>query len=281
MAISFSAEICGHTIGESQASSTGLITQPSTKFVYGLLLIVTALTLGQDDEILTAKSVMGYMITVRQQSIHAVPDPLGCDNEESCELAGQAAELNFDAKEATVVARTLCNTSKDGTSPTEAITILLRCSDGGFETIRQYDLIPRPKPHTKSEISRFPFYFPTVCTRVIPVAPSCSHLQFSPSGKGLWLETRNIPTGIANATRPARCIIGVNISNEPNLAMTSRKQEWGNFLNIGETEVYKKNCGMRELLLKKYQIQSVDLEDCVGRIAIGDLDGNMEVLEYA
>lgn len=81
--------------------------------------------------------------------------------------------------------------------------------------------------------------------------------------------------------RPSRCIIGADVSNEPNVTSTSTRQEWGNFLNIGEKEVYTRSCGLRELLLKKYQIQSVDLEDCVGRIAIGDLDGNVEVLEYA
>jgi len=252
--------------------------------------------------LLAAKSVYGCMIAVRTTSIHAFPDPFSNSSREPG-LAGTSTELPYEAEEAVIVARGLCN-DVNNSKLREPITILLRCSDEGFNTIRQYDFMPKhcdPDARTgeslhDSENTGRPdmslglsFRCPSLCTRVIPVAPSCSRLQFSASGKGLWLETRNIPVGLTNSLRPARCLIGVDISREPNaICATSkpdqevaRRQEWGNFLNICEKEVYARGCGMREITTKRYQVKSVDLQDCVGRIVIGDRSGNVEVLEYA
>jgi hypothetical protein len=240
---------------------------------------------------------------VRSMSIHAFPDPFLNPNRKP-EFPGAVVDLNYEAEEAVVIARELCRNSGNN-KVREPITVLLRCSDEGFNTIRQYDFLPKrytpdstPDEHVQDDGERvghlntrshLPFRCPSVCTRVIPVAPSCSRLQFGTSGKGIWFETRNIPVGITNSLKPARCLIGVDVSSEPgSISLTSKADqevagmlEWGNFLNICEKEVYSRVCGMMEVSTKRYNINSVDFHDCVGRIVIGDWDGNVEVLEYA
>jgi hypothetical protein len=210
-------------------------------------------------------------------------DPFADQTLEDSAPVGCTAEHGFRASEAIIIPRGFCDAAEGGI-PGKPITILFRCREDGHHTIRQYDLLPKSTEASEEKelnefLASFPFHFPSICTRVIPVTPSCSQLRFSSSGKGIWLETRNVSFGIANDTRAARCIIGADVSRDDE--EEENQQECGNRLNISKGEVYSRYCGMQEVMMRRYKVNSVDLEDSVGRIVIGDRDGNVEVLEYA
>lgn len=168
------------------------------------------------------------------------------------------------------------------------LTMLVREEADGFHTVRQYDFAPNEKRGLfKNHVLP---YTPPAHTFSAPIAPSSCYFRAGPSGKGVWVQTDNVETN--RAKYPARCIMGFEIianaaageskaGSEPSSDGPSADHIPGEeSLYRCQGPLYSRRCDMGEIIRKKYSILSVDLEDAVGRIAVGDKNGKVEVLDY-
>jgi len=190
--------------------------------------------------------------------------------------------MGYPAREASIIVRP-SPTSKDGQpSCPWPVTVLLRCCDDGFDTIRQYDLLANPKARKGASAGlELPCIFPSQYTRIISVAPSCCDLRVGPNGKGFWIQTRNVTS--RHSQYPARCLVGFDVmeGEQEDPEMVEEGQVIGaNGLHVCKQELYSRRCDMSEIICKKYSLTTADLEDSVGRIAIGDRHGRVEVLDF-
>jgi hypothetical protein len=116
-----------------------------------------------------------------------------------------------------------------------------------------------------------------------PVPPSAGALAAGAAGTGraLWLETRALPAGGPGArrgnTRPARCVLrldvpaardGVQIPCVPDMRVHAR-------------EIFARPCGVGEVVRRKYALVALALDDAAGRVALGNRDGTVQVLDLA
>ncbi|KAL4243869.1 hypothetical protein ABKN59_010758 [Abortiporus biennis] len=201
-------------------------------------------------KVLKVKLLDNFMLVVRSQSIQMVeydhPDGV-------TQKMNGFRSMEYPAREAVVVARP----PKDNESICQwPITLLVRCTDEGFDTIRQYDLLPNPK--VSSDPSEFPCLFPTQYTRV----------------------TQNVTS--RHTMYPARCIVGFDVMEDGKSEADEADQgqvSGANALHICEQEIYSRRCDMSEIICRKYSLTAADLEDTVGRVAIGDRHGKIEVLD--
>jgi hypothetical protein len=165
--------------------------------------------------------------------------------------------------------------------PADPVTVLARDRNDGFHTIRQYDFFPNLTRERIPGMNKvLPCVLPKACTRIIPVAPSCSRLHVGQHGKGLWFQTDNVET--KTSSYPVRCIMGFDVVR-PEMAQDqeSKANPDANVLHLCESKLYARRCDMGEIVCKKYSLRATDLDDAVGRIAIGDKHGKIEVLDYA
>ena len=51
-------------------------------------------------------------------------------------------------------------------------------------------------------------------------------------------------------------------------------------LHVCEEAVYSRRCDMSEIMWRKYMLTCADLEDTVGRLAVGDRAGKVIVMDY-
>lgn len=56
--------------------------------------------------------------------------------------------------------------------------------------------------------------------------------------------------------------------------------EGANEMYLCQREVYARRCDMSEIICKRYALMAADIEDAVGRVAIGYRHGWVEVLDY-
>lgn len=192
-------------------------------------------------------------------------------------------ELDIPASSAVVVARNSSFALADELPdwPAEPVTVLARHVDDGFELLYQYDLFPNPKAQASAKVLEAadcpPCIFPSLYTRVISVAPSCCDFRVGSSGKGFWTETRNIT--LRHARTPARCLVGFTVRPNPYEGKDPTRRTA--HLQLCKDTLYARRCNIHEILWKKYMISSTALEDTVGRIAVGDVTGRVEVLDLA
>ncbi|EKM54201.1 uncharacterized protein PHACADRAFT_257879 [Phanerochaete carnosa HHB-10118-sp] len=259
--------------------------------------LVGGVVMEGSNAVLAVKIIGKYVLIARQQEfqLFAIPrhsPELGM--EKTVELI---ATFHWDspAREVVIIARD--NLARNAPSTpskswaTGTVTILLREANEGFNTLKQYDLLPnidrRPSPGPKTVL---PFVLPSGCTRAIPVAPSCCGLSVWPSGRGFWVQTDNVE---ANHTKyPARCIMGFDVvsprqaqeisaEHGDKLACSPGVHLDANIVHFCDGPLYARRCDMSHILRKRYALKSADLEDVIGRLAIGDKDGKVEVLDYA
>lgn len=168
------------------------------------------------------------------------------------------------------------------------VTVLTRCADDGFNTLRQYDFLPNTqKVHMPEYPGILPWIFPEKYTRTIGVAPSSCRLTVGRSGKGFWIQTSNVES--KHCKYPARCLMGFDVSSPspsgtptaPEEKSISWQAQGGGDLHLCESQLYARRCDMGEILRKKYAVHTADIEDVLGRIAVGDTHGKIEVLDYA
>ncbi|KAF9807094.1 hypothetical protein IEO21_08384 [Rhodonia placenta] len=260
---------------------------------------------GESDDILAVKVVNRYMVVVRQRSC-AIDYAPSWNGKRITYSAMKMAVMAFDniVSEAVIVVRNTTVKRADEPEPewpSEPVTVLARCTYDGLDTLQQFDLLPQryfPVVVTEDEsgkpvnIFRFPCIFPPRFTRVVVTAPSCRGLYVTRSGKGFWIETRNVTS--RHSVHPARCIVGFQVASNPEseavmaeIRAAGVKQgcipitEVGNGLEICRDALYARRCDMSEILWKKYSLACAALEDTVGRIAIGDRMGKVEVLDFA
>ena len=239
------------------------------------------------------KAIHRYLLIVRQKAFEVLFAPTWKGMRTpyaSLVTASACIEMDVPASSATIVFRNASFTESDELPdwPSEAVTVLSRFSDDGFETLHQYDFTPNPKAKAVSvegkvsegTMDRIPCVFPSEPSSVRCVAPSCCDLRVGPSGKGFWTENRNII--IRHARTPARCLIGFTVK-EKSCAEKSVKALEGcpAELDLCKDPLYSRRCNIHEIMWKKYMITATALEDTVGRIAIGDVTGRVEVLDLA
>ena len=206
-------------------------------------------------------------------------------------------EVDVPASSSTIVFRNTSLAPSDDLPdwPAEPVTVLSRFSDDGFETLHQYDFFPNPmamlsdsgsaeEKTSEAAVDRIPCIFPSRPTDVVSVAPSCCDLRVGPSGKGFWTETRNVT--MRHSRTPARCLVGFTVRRGPPEEQPAGLKERGASQRTGELQLckdslYSRRCNIHEILWKKYIVVSTAFEDTVGRIAIGDVTGRVEVLDLA
>ncbi|KAI0317212.1 hypothetical protein OF83DRAFT_1172202 [Amylostereum chailletii] len=258
------------------------------------------------DSLLAVKLIRGYLLIVRQSHIQLLPLPEYDDVGKPLRrgpIAGAALlHLHEVAREAVIVTHELTEEEKAAWQ-FEPVTILMRVADGGFHTIRKYNIFPQPVASTSATTSSpavqmvpntmqlaprllpsgatlvptLPCYFPVNPVTTIPVPPSCANLTLGRNGKGFWTETRNITTG--HATYPARCLVGFDVVSR--VVFRDGTPVWENEFVVREGVLHASRMGIGEVAQKKYRLMSAALEDTVGRVAIGGRDGRMQVLDFA
>ncbi|KAI0744146.1 hypothetical protein C8Q80DRAFT_1185309 [Daedaleopsis nitida] len=231
-----------------------------------------------DNAVLTVKPINRYLLIVRQRAFELVLAPTwnGVRTSAPALISAVACiEMDVPASSSVVVVRDTSMLPDDEPPdwPSEPVTVLSRYSDQGFETMRQYDLQPNLKAK-RSEVSKNVDY-----TRVISVAPSCCDFRVGSTGKGFWTETRNIT--LRHARTPARCLVGFTVRSNPYDSKSTSPDRRTSHLQLCKDTVYSRRCNIHEILWKKYIVSSTALEDTVGRIAVGDLTGKVEVLDFA
>ncbi|KAI0663468.1 hypothetical protein C8Q70DRAFT_950020 [Cubamyces menziesii] len=264
-----------------------------------------------ENAILAVKPVNKYLLVVRQRTFEVLPAPSwrGVRAPYSALVTASATiELDIPASSSVIVVREVFSPSTEEPPdwPDEPVTVLSRYSDDGFETMHQYDLLPNLKAREAAEgkdkgkdkdkekdkdghgplLDRLPCIFPSQYTRVMSVAPSCCDLRVGPSGKGFWTETRNIV--VRHAKNPARCLVGFEVGavEDDDGAAQERAKAAGPRapraqVKMCQDVLYARRCNIHEILWKKYMISATALEDTVGRIAVGDVTGKVEVLDLA
>ncbi|KAJ8472738.1 hypothetical protein ONZ51_g8335 [Trametes cubensis] len=264
-----------------------------------------------ENAILAVKPVNKFLLVVRQRTFEVLPAPSwrGVRAPYSALVTASATiELDIPASSSVIVVREVFSpcTEEPPDWPDEPVTVLSRYSDDGFETMHQYDLLPNLKAREPAEskdkgkdkdkekdkdghgplLDRLPCIFPSQYTRVMSVAPSCCDLRVGPSGKGFWTETRNIV--VRHAKNPARCLVGFEVGavEDDDGAAQERAKAAGPRVPKAQVKMcqdvlYARRCNIHEILWKKYMISATALEDTVGRIAVGDVTGKVEVLDLA
>lgn len=246
---------------------------------------------------LTVKIIGQYVLVARQQEFQVFSLP---DHSPEHGIKGPAellATFHWDSPAREVVIAVRDESKRDVTAPPSkswpsgAVTVLLRENNDGFNMLKQYDFLPnadgRPSAGTKATL---PFVLPSGCTRVVPVAPSFCGLAVWPSGRGFWVQTNNVETN--HMQFPARCVMGFDIASprQAQAISTERGDKLpplpevdlnANIVHFCEGPLYARRCDMSHILRKRYALKTVDLEDVIGRLAIGDKDGKVEVLDYA
>ncbi|TFK91355.1 hypothetical protein K466DRAFT_515555 [Polyporus arcularius HHB13444] len=239
-----------------------------------------------DNKVLTVKPLNRYLLVVRQRAFEVIIAPTWMGIRASyASLMKVCAhiELDIPASSAVVVARNSSFALADELPdwPAEPVTVLARHVDDGFELLYQYDLFPNPKAQASAKVLEAadcpPCIFPSLYTRVISVAPSCCDFRVGSSGKGFWTETRNIT--LRHARTPARCLVGFTVRPNPYEGKDPTRRTA--HLQLCKDTLYARRCNIHEILWKKYMISSTALEDTVGRIAVGDVTGRVEVLDLA
>ncbi|TFY59498.1 hypothetical protein EVG20_g7773 [Dentipellis fragilis] len=251
------------------------------------------------DGVLCTKFVRGYLLIIRQSHIHLLPlhhllHPDSKTKPQPELMTGAYLHMPGVGDAAVIVEHKLSE-AEEAEWMFNPVSILMRISEGGFDVIRKYDLIPRPVlPDSEREgsgddaggaaLAQTPCNF--MPSQTWPVAPSCTNLIVGENGKGLWTETRNITT--SQSTYPARCMIGFDLNAElvrPPPATTGGKNEhpsrgyWKFNFVVREREMYAARVGMGEVARRQYRITTSALEDTVGRIALGSRDGKVEVVD--
>ncbi|KIP11576.1 hypothetical protein PHLGIDRAFT_63566 [Phlebiopsis gigantea 11061_1 CR5-6] len=262
----------------------------------GILKFMTDPTGSESNKILAVKFIGGHILVIRQLEFQLFVMPTWSREhvafKNPCTLA---ASLHWEnpASEAVIVSRISPHPDVLPLSnawPEEAVTILVRETVDGFNTIRQYDFLPNlEKKVIPGHAITLPCILPSTYTHILPVVPSSCKLTAGRSGKGFWIQTDNAES--KHNKFPARCLIGFDVvgpkmaskesPSTPSDADTRHEsRSTSNDLHLCEGKIYARRCDMSEVIRKTYSLRAADIEDVVGRIAVGDKTGKIEVLDY-
>ncbi|CAL1706693.1 unnamed protein product [Somion occarium] len=243
----------------------------------------------EDDTILAVKLVGKYAFIVATKNFQLTQFESNNGEKPSVKIL-LGGTFRSPLRGATIWAQRTTDVKGPNNSMAEAVSLVLRCADDGFETIKQLDWLY--DPNHKSSPSRVPFLPPKTYTRTMMTAPSSCNLVVGMNGKGVFFETKTITTS-TRSSYTARCIGGFELVRTEGRPVQRGKLESGspskiwhppcgppNFVEC-KKEIYSRRCDMGEILYRRYSLTSVALEDMVGRIAVGDRNGVVEVLEYA
>ncbi|EMD37639.1 hypothetical protein CERSUDRAFT_94639 [Gelatoporia subvermispora B] len=248
-----------------------------------------------DNRVLTVKAIGRFLVILRERAIEVVYAP-SWDGRRILNNAlmepGAYAQIDTFAFEAAVVVhRARSTTPEQPDWPAETVSILRRCRDDGVHTIEQFDLLPMPAVLKAQAQLKRPCVFPSEHTWIQHVAPSCGSLRAGAGGKGFWMQTENVTS--RHSIYPARSLIGFDVqrgsgrdghpeSKDDTERQSRAGKHWGrNELRVSQNPVHSRRCAMGEIVEGKYAITSSDLEDSVGRIALGDRHGWVEILDFA
>ncbi|EIN11615.1 hypothetical protein PUNSTDRAFT_131772 [Punctularia strigosozonata HHB-11173 SS5] len=203
-----------------------------------------------------------YVLAVQERSIALVP--LVADPNEADEVLRTVPDdPGYEIPLASACAEATVLPNPDSGSP--SATIVLRLADGAGVRVARLVFDP--------ERSGSPC---AIVLDILPLAlpPSAGGFAFGPSGRGVCLVTRNLAAPSGRERYPARCVVPLDVGVGG--AGEDASEAWA-----GEGHVYARRCGVGEVAARRYQLTAVALEDAVGRVAIGDRDGIVRVLDFA
>jgi hypothetical protein len=161
----------------------------------------------------------------------------------------------------------------------ETLSVLIYSLDDGFDAIHHY-VFDLETPQPDGSPPAIPIRFPPTCVGTIYPLPSCRSMYISPSGRGFWLETRNL--GSKTRSYPARCVVPIFINcTSKQQATPDLREERQVDLVVGPKYLYARPCRWRDLVRGRQRISSVVMDDSMGRLAVVDVDGTIEILNYA
>lgn len=204
------------------------------------------------------------------------------------------ARFTFSILDAAIWVQKPLRQAKCNDDMLELVSLVLRCDDRGFETLKQLDCLRNPKGTIEPCVGRFVPLFSPVCTQTIMISPSSCNFVMGAHGKGVFFETKTITTS-SRTSYTARCLGGFELTRNDRdfdmLYQDTRNEKCPlqpyrfpyapPLLVQCKREIYSRRCDMGEVLYRCFTLISVALEDDVGRIAIGDRNGLLEVMEYA
>jgi hypothetical protein len=129
------------------------------------------------------------------------------------------------------------------------------------------------------------------CSIAVPPSAGTLATGSAGSGRALWLETRALPASARRGdTRPARCVLGIDAAGARR-GLPRAILEWGppetgarwpaDVVRVHEREMYARPCGVGEVVRRKYGLVALALDDTAGRVALGNRDEKVQVLEVA
>ena len=251
----------------------------------------------QAGSIRAVKVINRYMVVVRESHVQFVYAPVWKGKRTAW---GQQPRSLFEMR-TSVTDATIIHQGAVGEEswewPSTPVTLLLRCREDDIDAILQIDLLPGGhNPDAAHDLDSFsplnalPFAW---CRRVtaIPVPPSCQHLHAGPSGRGFTIQTRTMTS--RRIEHPARCLFGFHTTPVSDKLQLGDSEAWGrehriaagvskgNKVHYADRPCYSRRCDMSEVVKRQYTIVSTAFEDTVGRLAIGDKHGIVEVLDFA
>ena len=158
------------------------------------------------------------------------------------------------------------------------LSVLVRTLDGGNYVIHHY-VFDLETPRLDGSPPALPLRFPPTHVRTIQTLPSCSAIHLSTSGRGYWLETRNV--GPKTHIYPARCVVPLYLNSvSTEQVAPDIPEKWQVDLKVGPKHLYERPCGRKDLEEGRQRISSVAFDDSMGRMAVGDIDGGIVILNY-
>lgn len=249
----------------------------------------------QAGEVRALKIINRYMVIVRENYIQVVYAPIWKGLRTAWgQQPRSLSEMRTSVTDAAIIHQSAVGEeSRDW--PSTPVTLLLRCREDDIDAIIQIDLLPGAhnpdaahEPDSFGSLNTLPFAW---CRRVTatPVPPSCQHLHAGPSGRGFTIQTRTMTS--RRSEHPARCLFGFHTT--PVSGTLRGTEAWGkghriatevsqgNKVHYADRPFYSRRCDMSEVMKRQYTIVSTAFEDTVGRLAIGDKHGMVEVLDFA
>ncbi|TFK53704.1 hypothetical protein OE88DRAFT_1272741 [Heliocybe sulcata] len=251
-----------------------------------------------ENEALCAKYINGYFFIVRQFSIILIKAP---DVDDSGSFVNTRSPLyvlttwDHPVQEAAIFLQDSAYHNRQTGWPSAPISVLLR----GVRDLRKADFAPSDlvaasqsgSAPAGSSSRDEPDSAGLLLTQIssIPVTPSQGDIRIGPSGKGIWLETRNVTQN--HSTYPARCIVGFNLREQtqqeapstPSNPLSVHHQLPGNVLELCQKEVYVQRIGSMAPWTpgNMNALPGMAFDDTVGRIAIARREGKVQILDFA
>lgn len=187
-------------------------------------------------------------------------------------------ELPREAKSAAITS--YVHLLADGTDPSgrthpdRPLSILVRLKNGAFDEIRHYVL--RPSLYSSRSAPDYtPYEFPP---KLIQARSVHTHfypeIQINASGRGFWVENHTA----VNVSKPKEHLIGFVPGVRKHIKCAGENNEWEDGPELIDIEGSCRILGPQHDVLN---CTDCSFDDAEGRIAIGNYNGRVKILDFA